>query len=301
MRSSTIQSLSIRSVIVGELSERASAFRTSRSVSLRILAPLQLPPVLCGDSEAARNQSRQIRTGIRCRTKSSKLKFAAAKSAACLSLSRLRLEGRIPRLAPGHVMTVRSSLFAKIRADALALGRSEQTATRKARLLSVASFSDFVRLTPEQNVKLGLSRKARHYVLKGRRITKATPTISARQFETKRASELFGLTPERATQARRYGAVSYVSADQRERVAKAAITREETKIIAEIKKLRASAPTRSELFARQKAARNFAFSVRVRRAPLSRPEASQARRRTYTGRRLAVAGRLCASVQRPEI
>ena len=137
-------------------------------------------------------------------------------------------------------MTDRRSLFAKIRADVLALGRSERTAVRKARLLSSASYSDFMRLTPEQNAKLSLSPKARHYVLKGRRITKATPTISARQFETKRASELFGLTPERATQARRYGAVSYVSADQRERVAKAAITREENRVVAAIKKLRSS-------------------------------------------------------------
>jgi DNA primase len=140
-------------------------------------------------------------------------------------------------------MTARSSLFAKIRDAAIALGRSEQTATRKAVLLSSASFSDFVRLTPEQNVKLGLSRKARHYVLKGARITKATPTISARQFETKRTSELFGLSPETATQARQRGAISYASADQRERVAKAAITREENKVIAAIKKMRASGET----------------------------------------------------------
>jgi hypothetical protein len=137
-------------------------------------------------------------------------------------------------------MTSKTSLFTKIRTTALALGRSERTATRKARLLSSASFSDFVRLTPEQNAKLGLAPKARHYALRGARITNSTPTISARQFETKRASKLFGLTPERATEARRHGAVSYVSADQRERVAKAAITREETKVIAEIKKLRAS-------------------------------------------------------------
>jgi hypothetical protein len=137
-------------------------------------------------------------------------------------------------------MTARRTLFAKIRADVLALGRSERTAGHKARLLSSASYSDFIRLTPQQNVKLGLSLKARHYALKGQRITKATPTISARQFETKRASELFSLTPERATQARRHGAVSYVSADQRERVAKAAITREENKVVAAIKKLRAS-------------------------------------------------------------
>jgi hypothetical protein len=140
-------------------------------------------------------------------------------------------------------MSARSSLFAKIRTAALALGRSERTATRKARLLASASFSDFVRLTPEQNAKLGLSPKARHYVLRGARITKATPTISARQFETKRASELFGLTPEKATQARQRGAVSYVSADQRERVAKAAITREENKVVAAIKSLRASGET----------------------------------------------------------
>jgi hypothetical protein len=137
-------------------------------------------------------------------------------------------------------MSAKFSLFAKIRAAVLALGRSERTAAGKTHLLSSASYSDFIRLTPQQNAKLGLSLKARHYALKGARLTKATPTISARQFETKRASELFGLTPERATQARRHGAVSYVSADQRERVAKAAITREETKVIAEIKKLRAS-------------------------------------------------------------
>jgi hypothetical protein len=140
-------------------------------------------------------------------------------------------------------MSAKVSIFAKIRSAMLALGRPERTAARKARLLSSASFADFVRLTPEQNVTLGLSSKARHYAIKGARITKATPTISARQFETKRASELFGLTPEKATQARRHGAISYVSADQRERVAKAAITREENNVIAAIKKLRSSGDT----------------------------------------------------------
>ncbi len=137
-------------------------------------------------------------------------------------------------------MTSKTSVFTKIRDAVMTLGRSERAATRKARLLANASFADFVRLTPEQNVKLGLSRKARHYTLKGARITKATPTISARQFETKRAGELFGLTPEKATQARRHGAISYVSADQREQVAKAAITREENNVIAAIRKLRSS-------------------------------------------------------------
>jgi len=78
-------------------------------------------------------------------------------------------------------MTAKTSLFTKILAAALENGVSERTATRKAQLLESASFADFVRLTPEQNVKLGFSRKARRYVLKNvKRVTKATPTISAR-------------------------------------------------------------------------------------------------------------------------
>jgi hypothetical protein len=140
-------------------------------------------------------------------------------------------------------MSAKKSLFNKIRNAALALGRSERAATGNARLLTSASFADFVRLTPEQNFKLGLSPKARHYALKRARVTKATPTISARQFETRRASELFGLSPGKATQARLQGAISYTSTDQRERVAKAAMTREETRVISEIKRLRASGET----------------------------------------------------------
>jgi hypothetical protein len=137
-----------------------------------------------------------------------------------------------------------SSLFSKIRNTALSLGRSERTATRMARRLERASYREFRRLTPEENVKVGRSPKARNYVPKHvKRITKATPTISARQYEAKRARELFGLTPEQAAKARRHGAISYVSADQRERVAKAALTREENRVIAEIKKLRASGET----------------------------------------------------------
>jgi hypothetical protein len=137
-------------------------------------------------------------------------------------------------------MTAKTSLFTKIRDAVLASGQSERTATRKARLLESASFADFARLAPAKNVKLGFSRKARRYVLKDERVTEATLTISARQYETKRTRERFGLTPEQATEARRQGAISYVSADQRERVAKAAITREENRVVAEIKRMRAA-------------------------------------------------------------
>jgi hypothetical protein len=134
-----------------------------------------------------------------------------------------------------------SSLFAKIRDTALALGQSERTATRKAKALAGATFTDLRRLAPEENAKIGRSPKARHYVLAtAKRVTAATPTISASQAETKRAVALFGLTPEQATEARRQGAISYTSADQRERVAKAALTREATKIVAEIKRRRAA-------------------------------------------------------------
>ena len=177
-------------------------------------------------------------------------------------------------------MTSKRSLFAKLRHAALSLGRSERTATRKARLLESASFSEFVRLTPEQNVKLGLSPKARHYVLKtARRVTKATPTISARQFETKRARALSRPTRlKKATEARRHGLISYVSADQRERVAKAAITREENKVVAEIKKRHASGD------------RVPSYSPDKRRHGSSYPISADAERRYRAIRRRKLAG-----------
>ncbi len=101
-----------------------------------------------------------------------------------------------------------------------------------AKKLAQASRSEFRRLSPEENVKLGFSPKARHYVLgTTKRLTKSTPTITARQFETKRASELFHLSPEQATEARRQGAIDYATADQRERVAKAARTRIKKRIV----------------------------------------------------------------------
>jgi hypothetical protein len=54
-------------------------------------------------------------------------------------------------------MSASLSVLAKVRDAMLVLGRSERAAVRKARLLSSASFSDFVRLTPQQNAKFGLS------------------------------------------------------------------------------------------------------------------------------------------------
>jgi hypothetical protein len=120
---------------------------------------------------------------------------------------------------------------------------------RSARRIAKATRSDFRRLSPAENAKLGFSPKARHYVLSStKRLTKATPTISARQYETKRAGELFGLSPEKATEARRHNAISYLSADQRQRVAKAKNTLQEKRIAAQIAenyKARENIPSRS--------------------------------------------------------
>jgi hypothetical protein len=81
-------------------------------------------------------------------------------------------------------MSAKSSLFNKLRDAALSIGQSERTAKRKARLLASASYREFRRLTPEENLKLGRSPKARHNVLKTvKRLTKATPSITARQLE----------------------------------------------------------------------------------------------------------------------
>ena len=56
--------------------------------------------------------------------------------------------------------------------------------SRIARLLSGAAFTDFVKLTPEQNVKLGFSPTAEHYVRKALKILRRnTPSISKRQFQ----------------------------------------------------------------------------------------------------------------------
>ena len=86
------------------------------------------------------------------------------------------------------------------------------------------SYSDYRRLSPDENERQGFSRTARHYVLKGvKRVTPHTPSISARAHETLRARQLHGLaSPEQATTARREGGISYSGADQASRVEKAA-------------------------------------------------------------------------------
>ena len=73
---------------------------------------------------------------------------------------------------------------------------------------------------------MGFSPKARRYVKAGAKVTKSTPSVSARQAETKRVRVRYGFeTLEAAARARREGAIGYESQDQSERVSKAADTR----------------------------------------------------------------------------
>jgi hypothetical protein len=84
------------------------------------------------------------------------------------------------------------------------------------------SYADYRRLTPDENERQGFTRKARRYVLKTiQKLTKRSPTISARQHETLRTQQEYGLAkPEVATAARQQGALSYKSASARETAAK---------------------------------------------------------------------------------
>jgi hypothetical protein len=88
-------------------------------------------------------------------------------------------------------------------------------------------YSDYHRLTPSELEKLGFSRKARRYLPQTiRKPFARTKTISARQHETLRTRQEYGLsTPEVATKAREAGALRYKTARQQEAVAKAADTR----------------------------------------------------------------------------
>ena len=139
-------------------------------------------------------------------------------------------------------MSVKQSLFAKIRS---ACSRSvDPSVPRPARLASVECVLRRFR-SADAGAKHQAWSLAEGSPLRpeGRARNQGDANDQRAPVRDKAGRELFGLTPEKATEARRHGAISYVSADQRERVAKAAITREEKKVIADIKKLRASGET----------------------------------------------------------
>jgi hypothetical protein len=96
------------------------------------------------------------------------------------------------------------------------------------------SYSDYRRLSPSELEKIGKTRKSRHYILKSvGRLTKRTPTISARKHETLRTQQEYGIaTPEIASKAREHGGLAYKTGVQEERVNKA----KETNLLKTVKR-----------------------------------------------------------------
>jgi hypothetical protein len=107
-----------------------------------------------------------------------------------------------------------------------ALGLSHKARSPSSRRLASVLHEALRRASPAENVRMGYSPKARRYVKAGAKVTKATASVSARHAETKRVRKVYGFaTLEGATEARRHGALSYESAAQGQRVAKANQTR----------------------------------------------------------------------------
>jgi len=97
---------------------------------------------------------------------------------------------------------------------------------RPSRGLSFLPHSALRRASPAENVRMGHSPTARHYVKKGVKVFKATPSLTHRQYETKQTKARYGFTtPEAATKAREARTLAYESQDQARRVAKAKKTR----------------------------------------------------------------------------
>jgi|SRR5271166_5417670 len=106
----------------------------------------------------------------------------------------------------------------------ISFGLGETTAKRKVRLLSSASYADLRPLTKTELKATG--KPAGTHVHKSvKRVTKKTPVISRYKYETKRAEQLYGMTPKAATEARKRGAISYRTAAQKEAATKAVKTK----------------------------------------------------------------------------
>lgn len=111
-----------------------------------------------------------------------------------------------------------------------ALGLPSKPRPSSKRLTSV-SHGALRRASPDENVRMGFSPKARRYIDREvKKVTKATASVSARQAETKRVRELHGVSLREATELRREGHLSYSSMDQKNRVDKAADRRLQKKV-----------------------------------------------------------------------
>ncbi len=97
----------------------------------------------------------KVRLGfVRKREKAAKRAAEAKGRLLALRLSLVKLS---VDAAKGRGAMSGSSLFTKNRNATLALGKTERTAVQRPLSFHAASFTNFVRLTPQQNAKLGLS------------------------------------------------------------------------------------------------------------------------------------------------
>jgi hypothetical protein len=86
---------------------------------------------------------------------------------------------------------------------------------KKSNLVTTAPTRDLRKLSPSENVRAGHSPKAENYVLRGKRVTKTTATISKRQYNKRQTAEREGRAPvslEKAARLRREGEYRYGTA-----------------------------------------------------------------------------------------
>ena len=79
-------------------------------------------------------------------------------------------------------------------------------AKKRYRWLSNVSYDALRRASPAENVRMGFTPARRYVSANGRKVIKSTRSISARQAETRRVRERYGMaSPEIATEARKRG------------------------------------------------------------------------------------------------
>jgi hypothetical protein len=88
-------------------------------------------------------------------------------------------------------------------------------AKKKVNPVFTAPTRDLRKLSPSENVRAGHSPKAENYVLRGKRVTKTTATISKRQYNKRQTAEREGRAPvslKKAARLRREGEYRYGTA-----------------------------------------------------------------------------------------
>ena len=118
--------------------------------------------------------------------------------------------------------------------------KSKASARRPSRIAKAAT-ADLRKLSPSENVRAGYSAKAERYVIRGKRVTKSTATISKRQYLERQTAERTGRAKaslEKAAQLRREGDLSYSSAASESQAAKTREVRTIKRSLREVERVR---------------------------------------------------------------